>query len=105
MDRLLDSGRKVGKRLDVQARHLSLGLQVPAKRCHAELGHGSARGDAGVPGLDLPGLGNAAVARGFGCRGIDVQTTDELEHEFKAALSADTATVIVVRTQPQKAML
>jgi hypothetical protein len=31
--------------------------------------------------------------------------TDELGQEFKAALSADTPTVIVVRTQPQKAML
>ena len=59
----------------------------------------------GVPGLDLPGLGIAEVARGFGCRGVDVQTTEELEQEFKAALSADTTTVIVVRTQPQKAML
>jgi benzoylformate decarboxylase len=59
----------------------------------------------GVPGLDLPGLGIAEVARGFGCRGVDVQTTGELEQEFKAALSAETTTVIVVRTQPQKAML
>ena len=59
----------------------------------------------GVPGLDLPGLGIAEVARGFGCHGVDVQTTEELEQEFKAALSAETTTVIVVRTQPQKAML
>ena len=59
----------------------------------------------GVPGLDLPGLGIAAMARGFGCRAVDVETTEELEREFKTALSADTTTVIVVRTQPQKAML
>jgi benzoylformate decarboxylase len=59
----------------------------------------------GVPGLDLPGLGIAALARGWGCQAVDVATTDELEQEFKAALSADTPTVIVVRTQPQKAML
>jgi thiamine pyrophosphate-dependent acetolactate synthase large subunit-like protein len=59
----------------------------------------------GVPGLDLPGLGIAAVARGFGCRAVDVVTTEELEQEFKAALSAGTTTVIVVPTQPQKAML
>src|SRR4029077_15877617 len=43
----------------------------------------------GVPGLDLPGLGIAALARGWGCRAVDVQTTDELEQEFKTALGAD----------------
>jgi benzoylformate decarboxylase len=59
----------------------------------------------GVPGLDLPGLGIAALARGWGCRAVDVETTEDLEQEFKTALSADTTTVIVVRTQPQKAML
>jgi benzoylformate decarboxylase len=59
----------------------------------------------GVPGLDLPGLDIASVARGFGCRAVDVETTEDLEREFKAALAADTTTVIVVPTQPQKAML
>jgi benzoylformate decarboxylase len=59
----------------------------------------------GVPGLDLPGLGITSVARGFGCRTADVGTAEELEHEFKTALSTDTATVIVVSTQPQKVML
>jgi benzoylformate decarboxylase len=59
----------------------------------------------GVPGLDLPGLGIASVARGFGCRAAGVATTEDLEHEFKTALSADTTTVIVVSTQPQKATL
>ena len=59
----------------------------------------------GVPGLDLPGLGIASVARGFGCRAADVETAGDLEQEFKTALSADTTTVIVVRTQPQRAML
>ena len=59
----------------------------------------------GVPGLDLPGLGIADLARGWGCRAVDVETTEELEREFKTALSADTTTVIVVRTQPQQAML
>ena len=47
----------------------------------------------------------AALARGWGCRGVDVETTEELEQEFKTALNADTTTVIVVRTQPQEAML
>jgi benzoylformate decarboxylase len=58
----------------------------------------------GVPGLGLPD-GIASVARGFGCRAADVQTTEELEQELKTALTAGTTTVIVVRTQPQKAML
>ncbi|MEU7409793.1 thiamine pyrophosphate-dependent enzyme [Streptomyces sp. NPDC042638] len=59
----------------------------------------------GVPGLDLPGLDIASVARGFGCRGVDVETTEDLEREFEAALTAGTTTVIVVPTQPQEAML
>ncbi|MFG3363306.1 MULTISPECIES: thiamine pyrophosphate-dependent enzyme [Streptomyces] len=56
-------------------------------------------------GLDLPGLDIASVARGFGCIAVDVETTEELEREFKSALTAGTTTVIVVATQPQKAML
>jgi len=59
----------------------------------------------GVPGLDLPGIDIAAVARGFGCRAADVTTVEELEREFKTALTAETTTVIVVHTEPQKAML
>ncbi|MFF3984341.1 benzoylformate decarboxylase [Streptomyces sp. NPDC001797] len=59
----------------------------------------------GVPGLDLPGLDIAGVARGFGCRAVDVDTTEDLQREFKAALGAGTTTVIVVATQPQQAML
>lgn len=59
----------------------------------------------GVPGLDLPGLDIASWAHGFGRHAVDVDTTEDLQREFKAALAADTTTVIVVRTQPQKAML
>ncbi|SHM79597.1 thiamine pyrophosphate-dependent enzyme [Streptomyces yunnanensis] len=55
--------------------------------------------------LDLPGIDIASVARGFGCRAVDVETVEELEREFTAALSAGTTTVIVVPTQPQVAML
>jgi thiamine pyrophosphate-dependent acetolactate synthase large subunit-like protein len=57
----------------------------------------------GVPGLDLPGIGS--LTRGWGCRAADVETAEELEQEFKTALSAGTTAVIVVRTQPQRAML
>jgi benzoylformate decarboxylase len=56
----------------------------------------------GVPGLDLPGLDIAAVARGFGCQAVDVTTTTELEKEFKAAVDSGSTSVIVVTTEPQK---
>ena len=52
-----------------------------------------------------------AMTSGTGLRFIidvekgKVDPTDALEQEFKAALAADTTTVIVVRTQPQEAML
>jgi benzoylformate decarboxylase len=59
----------------------------------------------GVPGLDLPGLDIAAIARGFGCRAVGAETAEDLEREFTAALSAGTTTVVVVPTQPQQAML
>ncbi|HEX3614798.1 MAG TPA: benzoylformate decarboxylase [Sporichthyaceae bacterium] len=59
----------------------------------------------GVPGLDLPGIGIDSVARGFGCHAVVVDTVADLEQELKATLTADTPTVIVVHTQPQKAML
>lgn len=55
----------------------------------------------GVPGLDLPGLDIAAIATGFGCRAINVDSTEKLAHEFTAALEADGPTVIVVPTKPQ----
>ncbi|MBB4927921.1 benzoylformate decarboxylase [Kitasatospora kifunensis] len=59
----------------------------------------------GVPGLDLPGIDIASVARGFGCNAVDVKSAEDLEREFNQALAAGTTTVIVVPTEPQKAML
>jgi benzoylformate decarboxylase len=59
----------------------------------------------GVPGLDLPGLDIASIATGFGCRAINVDSTEKLAHEFTAALEADGPTVIVVPTKPQAAHL
>ncbi|MDX3093123.1 benzoylformate decarboxylase [Streptomyces sp. ME19-03-3] len=56
----------------------------------------------GVPGLDLPGLDIASVARGFGCRAAEVTTTAELRKEFVAALASGVTSVIVVITQPRK---
>jgi len=55
----------------------------------------------GVPGLDLPGLDIASLATGFGCRTVNVDSTDALAREFTAALDADGPTVIVVPTQAQ----
>ncbi|HKI40635.1 MAG TPA: thiamine pyrophosphate-dependent enzyme, partial [Mycobacterium sp.] len=55
----------------------------------------------GVPGLDLPDLDIASLAVGFGCRAVNVDTTEKLAHEFTAALDADGPTVIVVPTKPQ----
>ncbi|MFD5574817.1 benzoylformate decarboxylase [Streptomyces cadmiisoli] len=59
----------------------------------------------GVPGLDLPGLDIATLARGFGCRSVDVEDTAELEKEFTAAVDAGSTSVIVVTTAPQKISL
>ncbi len=59
----------------------------------------------GVPGLDLPGLDIASIAAGFGCRSVNVDTTEKLAEEFNSAVAADGPTVIVVRTQPQLAHL
>jgi benzoylformate decarboxylase len=59
----------------------------------------------GVPGLDLPGLDIASIAAGFGCRAVDVDSTEKLAHEFTIALNADGPTVIVVPTKPQPAHL
>jgi benzoylformate decarboxylase len=58
-----------------------------------------------VPGLDLPGLDIASLATGYGCRSVNVDTTEKLAAEFTSALSADGPTVIVVRTKPQLAHL
>jgi benzoylformate decarboxylase len=59
----------------------------------------------GVPGLDLPGLDSASLAVGFGCRAVNVDSTETLAREFTTALNADGPTVIVVPTKPQPAHL
>ncbi|MDH6279908.1 benzoylformate decarboxylase [Prescottella agglutinans] len=59
----------------------------------------------GVPGLDLPGLDIASIAEGFGCRAVNVDTTEKLSDAFTTALEADGPTVIVVPTQPELAHL
>lgn len=54
-----------------------------------------------VPGLELPGLDIASLAKGFGCRTAEVGSTDELAGVFKEALAAEGPTVIVVPTIPE----
>jgi benzoylformate decarboxylase len=54
----------------------------------------------GVPGLDLPGLDIVSLANGFGCRAVEVNSTEKLATEFTSALNAHGPTVIVVPTSP-----
>lgn len=54
-----------------------------------------------MPGLNLPGLDIASLAKGFGCHAVEANSTDELASAFTAALDADGPTVIVVPTKPQ----
>jgi benzoylformate decarboxylase len=41
----------------------------------------------------------------LGCHAVDVTSTGDLEKEFRLSLESGTTTVIVVTTQPEKAML
>ena len=60
----------------------------------------------GVPGLDLPGLGIAALARGWGCRAADVETTPGARAGVQDRPGRRPHPVIVVRhTRPRPAML
>jgi benzoylformate decarboxylase len=59
----------------------------------------------GVPGLDLPGLDIASVAKGFGLRSVRADTADEIRKQVRLALAVEGPTVIVVETQPQDAGL
>ncbi|MFF1398983.1 hypothetical protein ACFVZD_34875 [Streptomyces sp. NPDC058287] len=50
----------------------------------------------GVPRLDLPGLGISSLARGFGCRAVELTNTADFEGQFQAPIDSDTPTVVVV---------
>jgi benzoylformate decarboxylase len=43
---------------------------------------------AGAPGLDLPGLDTAAVARGYGMEAVDVRSREELVAALRAGIGA-----------------
>ena len=55
----------------------------------------------GVPGLDLPGLDIALIARGYGCTGVDVSTPEEARAAFRDALARSGPTVIVAAIDPK----
>lgn len=50
----------------------------------------------GVPGLDLPGLDIAAIARGFGCATIPAESPDEVAEALQAGLRTAGPTVVTV---------
>lgn len=54
-----------------------------------------------VPGLQLPGLDIASLAKGYGCHTAEPTSTDELARAFETALEAEGPTVIVVPTIPE----
>ncbi|OAT38266.1 benzoylformate decarboxylase [Proteus myxofaciens] len=54
----------------------------------------------GVPGLDLPGLDIASLAKGYGCIGVKADTLDEIREICKDALSRSIPTVIEVPIIP-----
>ena len=52
-----------------------------------------------VPGLDLPGFDFVALAKGYGCIGVEAKTPEEIKAAFAAALKADGPTVIAIPTK------
>ena len=50
----------------------------------------------GVPGLDLPGLDIAPIARGYGCAAQDAATPGDVRDAFRAALGRKGPSAIVV---------
>ena len=58
------------------------------------------QGTPGVPGMDLPGLDFMALAQGYGCAAVRVQTTDALAEALKAALKYPGPTVVEALITP-----
>ena len=54
----------------------------------------------GVPGLDLPGIDIALIARGYGCTAVDVSSPMAAREAFRDALSKPGPTVIVATIDP-----
>ena len=54
----------------------------------------------GVPGLDLPGIDIALIARGYGCTAVDVSSPASAREAFREALGRSGPTVIVAAIDP-----
>ncbi len=54
----------------------------------------------GVPGLDLPGIDIALIARGYGCTAVDVSAPMSAREAFREALDRSGPTVIVAAIDP-----
>ena len=54
----------------------------------------------GVPGLDLPGIDIAMIARGYGCEAENVSSPAEAREAFRKALGRPGPTVIVAMIDP-----
>ena len=54
----------------------------------------------GVPGLDLPGIDIALIARGYGCTGVEASSPDAVRVAFREALCRSGPTVIVATIDP-----
>ncbi|ROT33141.1 benzoylformate decarboxylase [Micromonospora sp. HM5-17] len=50
----------------------------------------------GVPGLELPGLDVATIARGYGCTAHQLDSLDDFREAFRVALHGDGPTVLAV---------
>ncbi|MFI7025088.1 benzoylformate decarboxylase [Micromonospora sp. NPDC049900] len=76
---------------------LPLAVVVPVNQQYAILkAFADLKQTPGVPGLDLPGLDIAAIARGYGCAAAVVDTPDALGAALGTALRADGPTVLPV---------
>ncbi|WP_353813367.1 benzoylformate decarboxylase [Agromyces sp. SYSU T00266] len=54
----------------------------------------------GVPGLEIPGLDIVSLAKGYGCRGVEAGTDDEVRSALAHALEHGGTSVIVVPVTP-----
>lgn len=61
-------------------------------------GFGALLGTGETPGLDVPGIDFASIARGYGVTATAVDTADAFSAAFKAALASDEPVLIEVKT-------